>query len=123
MFKFDSIPDVNGFRIIEVHYTEIRGFSGPDLHSHYAVAFDNEQQKWVKYHGDMDKIVPFLSQSREVIYSALSKYKTHIVSDYFHSTKSSNEITEFCDRYDMRWLEMAQSRIGHGWSKDWKPLT
>lgn len=117
MFMFDSIPDVNGFRIIEVHYTEIRGFSGPDLHKHYAVAFDNEQQKWVTYHGDMDKIVPFLSQSREVIYSALSKYKTPIVSDYINPKNS-----EYSQGCDMRWLEMAQSRIGHGWSKDWKPL-
>ena len=117
MFKFDSIPDVNGFRIIEIHYTEIRGFSGPDLHKHYAVAFDNVNQKWVKYHGDMDTIVPFLSQSREVIYSALSKYQTHIVSDYLDPM-----LSDFSKAFDMKWLDMAQSRIGHGWSKDWKPL-
>lgn len=116
MFSFTELPATNNFRIIQIDYMEIRGFSGPDRRDTYAIAFDYELEKWVKVSGSViDNIIPFMSQSRDIIYSAQTKYKTPIVYDYIDPKDS-----EYSQGYSMRWLEnICLPHIGQGWTKDW----
>lgn len=116
MFKFDALPDTNGFRIISVEYTEIRGFAGPDKHTHSAIIFDQVRNEWMRYGGDMKQIIPFLSQSRDVIYSAINKYQQPIVYPYIDPRYSDS-----FNESSMSWLnDIALAHIGEGWTKDWK---
>ena len=115
MFQFTELSETNNFRIIQVDYVEIRGFSGPDRHNTYAIMYDKELNKWVKYHGDIELIIPFMRQSSDVIYSALNNYKQQLVSDYLDS-----RLSEYSKGYEMRWLNnICLPHIGQGWTKDW----
>lgn len=116
MFKFDSVPETNRFTIISVDYIEISRASGPDHRNHSAIIFDQDRNEWMRYGGDMKQIIPFLSQSRDVIYSAINKYQQRIVYPYIDPKCSEN-----AKAYDMRWLnDIALAHIGEGWTKDWK---
>jgi hypothetical protein len=116
MFRFTELSETNNFRIIQVDYYEVRGFSGPDKSYSNAIMFDRELNKWVKYHGEMNKINTFLNQSRDVIYSTLNNYKQPLVSDYLDA-----RLSEYSKDYEMRWLNnICLPHIGQGWTREWK---
>jgi len=116
MFRFTELSETNNFRIIQVDYYQTNGFSGPDTNYSYAIMFDSELNKWVKYHGDMKTIIQFMHQSRDVIYSTLNNYTQHLVSDYLDS-----RLSEYSKDYEMRWLNnICLPHIGQGWTNEWK---